>query len=105
MKGFYWNSRGLSDLVKYRYISDAIRDHKLDFVAVMETGKQDMPGSNLNRLSGDGDLSGIVSHLGDGRAVFYWELTHRSLICPLLWKGNFLLSSISETEMMTSNGF
>ena len=39
MKGIYWNSRGLSDLAKYRYISDAIRDHKLDFVAVMETGK------------------------------------------------------------------
>ena len=71
MKEFYWNSRGLSDLAKYRYISDAIRDHKLDFVAVMETGKQDMPGSNLNRLFGDGDLSGIASHPGDGRAVFY----------------------------------
>ena len=56
MKGFYWNSRGLSDLAKYRYISDAIRDHKLDFVAVMETGKQDMSRSNLNRLSGDADF-------------------------------------------------
>ena len=40
MKGFYWNSRGLSDLAKYKYISDAIRDHKLDFVAVMETGNR-----------------------------------------------------------------
>jgi len=42
MKGFYWNSRGLSDLAKYRYISDAIRDRNLDFVAVTATGKQDM---------------------------------------------------------------
>ena len=56
MKRFYWNSRGLSDLAKYKYISDAIRDHKLDFVAVMETGKQDMSRSNLNRLSGDADF-------------------------------------------------
>ena len=56
MKGFYWNSIGLSDLAKYRYISDAIRDHKLDFVAVMETVKQDMSRSNLNRLSGDADF-------------------------------------------------
>jgi len=39
MKGFYWNNRGLSDLAEYKYISDAIRDHKPDFVAVMETGK------------------------------------------------------------------
>ena len=43
-------------MAKYRYISDAIRDHKLDFVAVMETGKQDMSRSNLNRLSGDADF-------------------------------------------------
>ena len=56
MKGFYWNSRGLSDLAKYRYISDAIRDHKLDFVAIMETGKQHMFRSNLNRLSGNADF-------------------------------------------------
>jgi len=56
MKGLYWNSRGLSDLAKYRYISEAIRDHKLDFVAIMETRKQDMSRSNLNHLSGGTDF-------------------------------------------------
>jgi len=56
MKGFYWNSRVLSDLAKYRYISDVIRDRNLDFAAVMETGKQDMSRSNLNRLSGGADF-------------------------------------------------
>ena len=99
------NSRGLSDLAKYRYISDAIRDHKLDFVAVMETGKQDMSRSNLNRLSGDayfiwhclpprGRLGGIL--LGINSTV---------LDLSIIVEGEFLLSSISETEMMTSNGF
>jgi len=52
MKGLFWNSRGLSDLAKFRYISDAVKDLKLDFIAVMETGKQDMSRSNLARLSG-----------------------------------------------------
>jgi len=56
MKGFYWNSRGLSDLAKYHYISDAIRDRHLDFVAVMETGKEDLSRTNLNRLSGGVDF-------------------------------------------------
>ena len=56
MKGIFWNSRGLSDLAKYIYISDAIKDHKLDFVAVMETGKQDLSRSNINRLSGGADF-------------------------------------------------
>src|SRR6266540_6727699 len=56
MKGFFWNSRGLSDLAKFRYISDAVKDHKLDFIAVMETGKQDMSKSSLARLSGGADF-------------------------------------------------
>ena len=55
MKGIYWNSRGLSDLAKYRYISEAIREQNLNFVAVMETGKKDMSRENLNRLSGGAD--------------------------------------------------
>jgi hypothetical protein len=63
MKGFYWNSRGLSDLAKYQYISEAIRDHHLDFVAVMETGKQDMSQANLNRLSEGADFASAC-HLG-----------------------------------------
>ena len=56
MKGIFWNSKGLSDLAKYRYVSDAFRDNKVDFVAVMETGKQDMSRVNLNRLSGGADF-------------------------------------------------
>ena len=55
MKGIYWNSRGLSDLAKYRYISEAIREQNLNFVAVMETRKKDMSRANLNRLSGGAD--------------------------------------------------
>jgi len=58
VKGFFWNSRGLSDLAKYRYISEAISENKLDFIAVMvmETGKKDMSRANLNRLSGGADF-------------------------------------------------
>jgi hypothetical protein len=56
MKGLYWNSRDLSDLAKYRYISDAVKEHNLDFIAMMETGKHDMSKTNLNRLSGGADL-------------------------------------------------
>jgi hypothetical protein len=42
MKGLYWNSRGLSDLAKHRYIEEVIKESNLDFVAIMESGKQDM---------------------------------------------------------------
>jgi hypothetical protein len=53
MKGMFWNSRGLSDLARYRYISNVVRDNGLDFVAVMEKGKQDMSKSNLACLLGE----------------------------------------------------
>lgn len=33
MKGMYWNRRGLSDLTKFRYVSDA--NNHLDFLAIM----------------------------------------------------------------------
>ena len=56
MKGLFWNSRGLLDLAKIRYISDAVKEHNLEFVAVMETGKQDISSSNLTRLIGGVDF-------------------------------------------------
>jgi hypothetical protein len=43
-------------LAKYRYISDAVKEHNLDFIAIMETGKQDMSKMNLNRLSRGADF-------------------------------------------------
>ena len=56
MRGIFWNSRGLSDLAKYRYIADTIKENNLDFIAIMETGKQDMSRLNLTRLSGGVDF-------------------------------------------------
>jgi exonuclease III len=56
MKGFFWNSRGLSDLAKFKYIADAAKEHKLDFIAIMETGKQDMSRTNLARLTDGADF-------------------------------------------------
>jgi len=56
MRGIFWNSRCLSDLAKYRYIADTIKENNLDFIAIMETGKQDMSRSNLTRLSGGVDF-------------------------------------------------
>jgi hypothetical protein len=56
MKGFFWNSRCLKDLAKHHYISNPIKEHNLDFIAIMEMGKQDMSKMSLNRLSGGSDF-------------------------------------------------
>lgn len=39
MRDIFWNSRGLRDLAKRRFLADASRDYKLDFIALLETGR------------------------------------------------------------------
>ena len=39
MKGMIWNSDGLGDLAKHSLIHETVRDQKLDFVAILETGR------------------------------------------------------------------
>jgi hypothetical protein len=52
-----WFPNERNDLAKHPYITDAIKDHNLDFVAIMKSGKPDMQRTNLNRLSGEADFS------------------------------------------------
>lgn len=55
-------------MAKYRYISEAIKDQQLDFVAVMETGKtkQIWPVCRVEQI-----LSGTVFLLEVGQAAYY----------------------------------
>jgi hypothetical protein len=48
MKGIFWNSRGLSDLAKTKFLGDSSREQSLDFIALMETGKKDFSHSVLD---------------------------------------------------------
>jgi len=80
MKGIFWNSRGLSDLAKYKYISDTIKDHKLDFVAVMETGNKVCLDRILTVYMGARTSYGTVSPLEGDQEGCYWELIQQHLI-------------------------
>jgi hypothetical protein len=59
MNGMFSNSRGLHDLAKHLNISQCIRDHYLDFVAISKTGKRVYSSSFLNRLSGGEDFEWV----------------------------------------------
>ena len=50
MRGIFWNSRGLSDLAKYRCLSHLSKEEKLDFIALLETGKKDFSKTVLNDI-------------------------------------------------------
>src|SRR4051812_37946080 len=50
MKGIFWNSRGLVDLAKRRFLRDTSVEEKLDFIALLETGRDNFPPRFLNTI-------------------------------------------------------
>jgi hypothetical protein len=51
MKGVWWNSEGLGDPAKHLFINETIREHKLDFIIILETGRSNFSGPFLKHLS------------------------------------------------------
>ena len=56
MKGIFWNSRGLKDLAKRRFLADASIEYRLDFIALSETGGDNFSPQFLSTLSGGVDF-------------------------------------------------
>ena len=52
MKGSFWNSGGFRDTAKHSVVSDTIKENKLDFFAVIETGRDNFSTPFLKNLSG-----------------------------------------------------
>jgi hypothetical protein len=52
MRGGFWNSGGFRDTAKHSVVHETIRDHKLDFFAVLETGRDSFSVPFLKNLAG-----------------------------------------------------
>jgi hypothetical protein len=52
MKGTFWNSDKFGDIAKHRFVKDTIREHNLDFFAILETGRSNFSQPFLNNLAG-----------------------------------------------------
>jgi hypothetical protein len=70
MKGIFWNSRGLSDLAKTKFLRDTSKEQNLAFIALLETRTKDFSQESLNNFSGGGTLHGTGLHLMGHQAVF-----------------------------------
>ena len=55
MKGIFWNSRGLADLAKRRFLAETTVEQHLDFIALLETRRDNFT-SQLGTLSGGIDF-------------------------------------------------
>lgn len=71
MKGIFWNSRGLLDLAKYWYVAENIKEHNLDFVALLETRKNDVSKTNIDCLAWAQISFGTVFPLVADQEVYY----------------------------------
>src|ERR1041385_7476175 len=56
MKGCFWNSGGFRDTAKHLMVSESFRNFKLDFFAVIETGRDNFTAPFLRNLAGGLDV-------------------------------------------------
>ena len=51
MEGLFLNSRGLADLAKQRFLAETTIEHHLDFIALLEIGRDNFTSQFLQNLS------------------------------------------------------
>ena len=56
MKGIFWNSNGLADPKKFRFLSDLTLEKNLDFICLSETSRRDCSPSFLKNLCAGKDF-------------------------------------------------
>jgi exonuclease III len=52
-----WNSEGFRDPGKHLFVKEAIREYRLDFIALLETGRSNFSNAFIASLSGDTDFA------------------------------------------------
>jgi hypothetical protein len=52
IKGMIWNVGGFGDTAKHLFVKESIREHALDFIALLETGRSNFAIPFLNQLAG-----------------------------------------------------
>jgi hypothetical protein len=57
MRGLFWNSNGLRDQVKPRFLFDSTREHKLDFIAIIESKRKYVNPQELAHLCANKNFS------------------------------------------------
>jgi hypothetical protein len=83
MKGMFWNSNGLRDQTKFKFLFDSTKDQakfkflfdstkeqQLDFIAILETKRNNFTTAELAHFCANNFFLGIGHRLGDVLGVF-----------------------------------
>ena len=92
MKGIIWNSDGFGDTAKHFALQEAIRENKLAFTAVLETGRSNFSAPFLRQISGVLSMLGTPYHRMAVLVVFWPGLMLETFWFKALLLGNFVLS-------------
>jgi hypothetical protein len=57
LKGLFWNSDGFGEIAKHLFVKETLREHKLDFIALLETGRSNFSVPFLKKLANGLDFS------------------------------------------------
>jgi hypothetical protein len=57
MKGLFWNSDGFGDIAKHFFAKQTLREEKLDFISLLETGRSNFSVPFLKNLANGLDFS------------------------------------------------
>jgi hypothetical protein len=69
MKGIFCNSNGLRDQAKFGFLFDSTKEHNLDFIAILETKRNDFNTSEVSHFCANNFFPGIGHLLGDVQEV------------------------------------
>ena len=85
MKGIFWNCNGFADPKKYKFLSDLTKEKNLDFIALSETCRADIPQATLNNICA-------------GREFIWYCMAPRGRSGGMLLGINFVTFDIGEIE-------
>ena len=57
VKALFWNSEGFRDFAKHLFVQESIRERRLDFIALSETGRSNFFTPFLAHLAAGQDFS------------------------------------------------
>jgi hypothetical protein len=105
LRGMSWNSEGFRDLGKHLFVKEAIREHNLDFIALLETGRSNFSNSFISGLSGGVDFAWFCLPRLDDQGEFLSELMFLPFKLKEWSMETSVLRSMYALNRMVSNGF
>ena len=103
MKGVFWNSRGLTDFAKHRYLSEMVKEEQINLIALLKIGRDDFSDATLKNFCGGRDFiwHSMAPHDRSGGILLGADLNYFDI--GAIDEGDFYVKFILEISLMALN--